>query len=117
MKSLSCTLILLLAGMVSLATAELSKPVKFKELPAAVQKTILAQVGDGKLGDIDKVIEDGETRYDVELTKAGVERSFSIATDGRLISWQMFMRELPEAVRKTFERKWAKQTGRNRQDF
>ena len=103
MKSLSCTLILLLAGMVSQAASELSKPVKFKQLPAAVQKTIKTQIGGGRLGDIDKVTEDGETRYDVELDKDGVERSFSVAPDGRLISWQMFMSELPGAVRKTIQ--------------
>ena len=103
MKSLSCPLILLLASMVSLDAAEISKPVKFKQLPAAVQKTIKAQMGGGRLGGIDKVTEDGETRYDVELDKDGVERSLSVAPDGRLISWQMFMSELPGAVRKTIQ--------------
>ncbi len=103
MKSLSCTLILLLAGIVGLAAAEISKPIKFKQLPAAVQKTVKAQVSGGRLANIDKVIEDGETRYDVELDKDGVERSLSVAPAGRLISWQMFVSELPGTVRKTIQ--------------
>lgn len=94
-------LVLLLVSVAGLTAAEQSQSVKLEDVGASAQKTILAQVGDGKLGDINKVTEDGETRYDVEFAKRRVERSFSVAPDGRLISCQVFMKELPESVRKT----------------
>jgi uncharacterized membrane protein YkoI len=92
---------LFLADLTNSTAVEQSQTVKLEEAPVPVQKTILTQVGEGKLGDIDKVTEDGETRYDVEFARRRVERSFSVAPDGRLISCQVFMREVPESVRKT----------------
>ena len=82
--------------------AEQSQVVKLDSVPAAAQKAILAETGNGKgrLGEIDQVRDGDETWYDVELIKGKVERSFSVAPDGKLLSWQVFMREIPEAARK-----------------
>jgi hypothetical protein len=80
-----------------------ARVVTLAEIPAAAQKTMLSKttaVDDKfKLGQIQEVTEDGETRYDTELIKARMKRAFSVAPDGTVVSWQMFVRELPIPVR------------------
>lgn len=79
-----------------------SKPVALSETPAAVQKTINAQVGGGTLGEIDVTTEGGETVYDASLTATnGDERNFSVADDGTLLSVEVELAETPVAVQKT----------------
>src|SRR5207244_225535 len=72
-------------------------------LPPAVQKTIDARLGDGQLQSVEKKAEDGAVAYDVEMTLDGRTRDFTVAEDGKLINEQMFLNELPAAVRKTIQ--------------
>ena len=84
--------------------ALLSVEVSLAETPAAVQKTILAQVKDGTLAGIDRAAEDGETFFDVEFTtKAGQERVLSVAEDGTLLSVEVALDETPPAVQGTIK--------------
>lgn len=74
-------------------------PVMLADTPAAVQKIIQTQTGDGTRGDITKTTEDEETVYDVDLTaKDGSGRDFSVAGDGTLLSVEVPLNETPEAV-------------------
>jgi uncharacterized membrane protein YkoI len=83
---------------------EPSKTVTLSETSAAVQKTIQAQAGNGQLGEIDKVLDDGETVYDVELTaKDGQERDFSVGEDGMLLSVEVAPAETPAPVQKAIQ--------------
>jgi uncharacterized membrane protein YkoI len=68
------------------------------EVPAGVQKTIRETVDNGTLGDITKSTEDGDTSYDVEMTKDGKKREFSVNTDGELESIQVGLQETPDPV-------------------
>src|ERR1035437_7404521 len=78
-----------------------SKTVALAETPAAVQKTIQAQTGDGKLGDIDKTSNDGDSVYDVALTaKDGQERDFTVAEDGTLLNAEVALAETRAPVQK-----------------
>jgi uncharacterized membrane protein YkoI len=78
-----------------------SKTVLLSETPAAVQKTINAQLGDGKLGSIDKTVDGEDTTYDIELTtKGGQERDFTVDEDGTLLSVGVTLSETPAAVQK-----------------
>src|SRR6266478_4708370 len=61
----------------------------------AARKTILAKAGNGTIENVTRTIEDGEVVYEVDFKKGQVERSFSVADDGTLLHWQVFMRELP----------------------
>jgi uncharacterized membrane protein YkoI len=73
-----------------------SQTVALSETPAAVQKTIQQQIGGGKMGEIDKTLDAGETVYDVELTTSNdVERDFSVAEDGALLSVEVPPAEMP----------------------
>src|SRR5205085_8336407 len=53
------------------------------ETPRPVQQAIRAQVGRQGLGDIFKHTEDGEVTYEVEMTKAGKTRNFTLDADGK----------------------------------
>ncbi|HEY2573949.1 MAG TPA: hypothetical protein VGH65_07765, partial [Verrucomicrobiaceae bacterium] len=66
--------------------AESPKAVAFARLPDAVQKTIQSQWSGGKLGEIERIEEDGEVTYDGEITIRGQERDFSISENGTLLS-------------------------------
>lgn len=79
-----------------------SKTVALSATPIAVQKTIHAQVGDGQLGEIDKVLDGGETFYDVELSaKDGQERDFTVDEDGTLSSVEVALAETPAPAQKS----------------
>jgi hypothetical protein len=95
----------MLMGSLAAKADEQARVVTLAEIPAAVQKTMLAKTTAVderfKLGQIQEVTEDGETRYDTELIKKRMKRAFSVAPDGTMVSWQMFIRELPLAARKT----------------
>ena len=78
-----------------------SAEVAFAETPPAVQKTITAEVGAGKLGTVTRNF-DETTTYDVEATTAGGKpREFSVANDGRLLSVRVTLEETPAEVQKT----------------
>lgn len=85
------------------SAASAADGVKMETLPAMIQKAIQLQVGDGKLDSIDKVSEDGEVIYDVEMTKDGKDRDFSVGESGELLAAEVFLPELPAAVQKTIQ--------------
>jgi len=94
----------------ALLAAEQPKTVALSELPSTVQKTIQAQVGDGKLGKIERVEEDGEVTYEAEMTKGGTDRGFCVAEGGTLLSVEVMLEETPVAVRKTIEKQVGQST-------
>lgn len=65
------------------------------ETPAAVRKTIESKTDLGKLGDIFRVYQDGELSYEAGFTRGHRDRDLSVAPDGRLLSEQVFLSELP----------------------
>ena len=96
----SVSLVVAVAGF----AAGLSQPVPLMGTPPAVQKTIAAQVGNGKLGDIQRSDVGGETTFDVGFTtQAGEKRGFSVADDGALLSTEVALAETPAAVQKAIE--------------
>jgi uncharacterized membrane protein YkoI len=99
----SILLALGLARMIEVSAAEQTTAVTLSLVPPAAQKTILAQVGKGRLGDINQLTEDGKTSYEVEFTRDEVHRSLSVEAGGKLLSWQVLMSELPDAVQKTIQ--------------
>ena len=79
-----------------------AKTVELTGTPAAVQAAIHAQMGEGKLDDIDQTNEDGETTFDVSYTtKSGDDHGFTVAEDGTVLSREVEMAATPAAVQKT----------------
>jgi hypothetical protein len=85
------------------AVAGEPKMVSLADLPPAVQKTIKAQVGGNKLGDIERDEEAGDITYDVEMTQNGEERTFTVDDLGVLIGIGVGLNETPAPVRKIIQ--------------
>jgi len=82
----------------------LSGEVTLCETPASVQKAINPFLNKDVLESIDKIFDNGETNYDVELTaKDGRERDFTIADDGTFLSRKMALGETPDVVQKAIK--------------
>jgi uncharacterized membrane protein YkoI len=72
------------------------------ETPPAVQKAIQAQLGESKLGDIEKTFEGAEISYEVEITtKDGRESQFTLSDAGVLLEIEIALNEAPAPVQKT----------------
>ena len=77
----------------------LSKDLAVAELPPSVQTAIQAQVGSGTLEGVAKLNDDGETTYQAGIAPAGgVERDFTYAEDGTLLSEEASLDELAPAI-------------------
>ncbi len=74
---------------------------RLAQLPVAVRQTTQALVGDGRLMDIERTMENGRPVFEGEFRRDGVTRGFTLAADGMLISKQVFEKELPSAVAQT----------------
>src|ERR1700722_7339432 len=113
MRLKSFALVSVIGGMAIASLADdAGTKVALSDTPAAVQKTIQAQVADGKMGDITKSADGEDTDYDVDLTtKDGTDRDFTVAKDGKemdftvdddgtLDSMEVDLSQTPGAVQK-----------------
>ena len=101
MKVMGSVLGCLLLVVAALSGAE-SKPLSLNDLPAAAQKTVRQQVGKSEVTSIEKVVENGETTFDVEFLHNGdEERSLTVADNGALLSIVVGLAEVPAPVRNT----------------
>lgn len=82
-----------------------SEDIEFDELPKAIQKIVLREIGDVPIDDIDKERDDGEIIYDVEAQNDKIEIEMEIATDGTFlqkdVTEKISFLELPKAVQDT----------------
>src|SRR5580765_4872970 len=72
---------------------------RLNRVPPTVQRTIKGQIPRGKITDVRKVTEDGETTYEVQIAQT-VSRTLKVGADGTLIGFQVFDPELPAAVQR-----------------
>jgi hypothetical protein len=61
------------------------KKVTLQDLPAAVQKTVQAELKGGEIKNIDKETEHGVTQYEVETMLNGKHRDFEVDVKGTLL--------------------------------
>lgn len=94
----------LFTGFAFVHAVETATKVTLAELPAAARKTIHAQLGKGKVGEIDKIAENGEVTYEVVLKKAR-ERTITVAEDGQLLDMEVFLNETPAGVRAAIQQR------------
>ena len=83
----------------------LTVQVALAEVPPVVRKTIEANLGKGKLGNIYRTTENGEVSFDAEVNLEEKQREMSVAENGKLESLQVFLAETPEPVQKTIREK------------
>ncbi len=78
----------------------LSLEMALAETPSVVQTAIKAQLGANHLELVQKTLEEGQFVYEVEATrKDGSEASFAVSEEGKLVSLQVSLAEVPAAVR------------------
>jgi uncharacterized membrane protein YkoI len=82
------------------------QPVKMKDLPPAVQKTVQEQSKGATIRGLSKEIEDGKTYYEVELTADGHNKDILIDASGAVveIEEQVALDAVPAAVKATIEK-------------
>lgn len=84
--------------------ADESGDVTLAQAPPAVQRTINAQIGSGKLGEITRSDDGAEATYDVDFTDAaGQQHGFDVANDGTLQSIVVNWPQVPPAVQATIK--------------
>ena len=76
----------------------LSVEVELAETPAAVQQAIRAQAPGWELESIDKNVSDSAISYEVEVSKDDANRTFTLATDGALLSRELQLTNAPASV-------------------
>jgi hypothetical protein len=86
------------------------KQIKRSDLPPAVEKTVVAQSKGATIRGFSEEKEDGQIRYEVELTVAGHSKDVLMDTNGAIIEVeeQVAMDSLPAAVRDGLQAKTGK---------
>ena len=82
-----------------------AKDISFDEVPEAIQRIALREIGDVPIHDVDREREDGETVYDIEAKDDRIDIELEIAADGtfreRDITEKIDYAELPIPVQDT----------------
>ena len=85
-----------------------AKDISFDEVPEAIQKIALREIGDLPIDDVDREKEDGETVYDIEAKTDSIDIELEIAADGTLrekdVTEEIAFSELPIPVQDTVHR-------------
>jgi hypothetical protein len=85
-RQLTVLLAMLAVGGVALAQAKKGKARQLKDLPAAVQKTVEANLKGGEIKNIAKEKEDGVQQYEIESVLSGKTRDFNVDSKGTLLA-------------------------------
>jgi uncharacterized membrane protein YkoI len=104
--ALTTALAMSMAGLVVVdGAAEADQKLQMKDLPAAVQTGVTANLIGGTLKGLSKEVEGDKTIYEVETTLNGRTRDFLLDATGRLIELEdeMAMDVVPAAVKAALE--------------
>ena len=101
-------LLCIIAGLIFISINGFSKDIEFDELPKAIQKIALREIGDLSIDDVDREKDDGEIIYDIEAEGDGIRIELEIAEDGTIkerdINEEISFSELPIPVQDTVRR-------------
>lgn len=82
-----------------------AKDIAFDEVPEAIQKIALREIGDVPIRDVDREKEDGETVYDIEAKDDSIDIELEITADGifgeKDVTEKIAFSELPIPVQDT----------------
>ena len=88
-----------------LSVSGFAKNISFDEVPEAIQKIALREIGDVPIRDVDREREDGETVYDIEAKDDSIDIELEIAADGTFrekdVTEKIAFSELPIPVQDT----------------
>jgi len=80
------------------ARAEEETGLKMADLPPSVRTAIRAEVGKGRVTSVEKVTDDSDIVYDVEIRKNNKARNFTFDSEGGLLDREVFMDEVSAPV-------------------
>ncbi len=80
-----CSFALVVLGGYAVAQETKARSLQLKDLPAAVQKTVTANLNGGEIKNIGKESEDGIAQYEIESVLNGKTRDFNVDTKGKLL--------------------------------
>src|SRR5580700_10865033 len=85
------------------------KKLALKDLPAAVQATVQAELKGGEIHNIGKETEDGVVQYEIETIRGGKHRDFNVDTKGKLlvVEEETTFDSIPAAAKAAIARKVA----------
>lgn len=98
MKKLLCAVLTCLVA--TTFAVEKSQKMKLAAVPPVVRQVIREQLPKGRPDEILRTVEDGRVIYEVNITKDGKERYFSVSEAGKLLTLQVGLDETPAAVQK-----------------
>ncbi|MEI7731020.1 MAG: hypothetical protein WCO56_15700 [Verrucomicrobiota bacterium] len=75
-----------------------------ESLPAQIRQTLVSKLEGARLVDAMLTNENGHQIYELEVRQKGLLRNVTIGADGDLLARQVFLDELPAAVRTTLKR-------------
>ena len=108
MKKCQCLILFLIFCIVACFVVSVdgfAKDISFDEVPEAIQKIALREIGDVPISDVDREKEDGEIVYDIEAKDDRIDIELEIAADGtfreRDITEKITFSELPIPVQDT----------------
>ena len=82
----------------------LSREVFLAELAPSAQDTIRQKTAGAAIDEIDESFEDTDPDYDVQITRDGRSRDFTVSTNGTLIDEQVFTSELPAVLQTAIQK-------------
>jgi hypothetical protein len=85
MRTLTVLLAIAALGGSAVAQEKKAKSLQLKDLPAAVQRTVQANLNGGEIKNIGKEKEDGVDQYEVESLLNGKTRDFNVDFKGNLL--------------------------------
>jgi len=85
----------------------LSLEVKLAEAPPAVQNAIRAEAPGWDLEGLDKNVDRAEITYDVEVSRGGQTKEFSVSEEGDVLSREIGLTNAPAGVRQAIQAKLA----------
>lgn len=101
MKNLLCAALCFLTTLTF--AAEKPQKVKLAAVPPAVRQAIREQLPKGRPDDIQRTVEEGRVIYEVNITRDGVERYFSVSEEGKLLTLQVRLEEAPAPVQQVIK--------------
>jgi uncharacterized membrane protein YkoI len=81
-----------------------AETVPLAEAPAAVRKTIQERLAKAKITGVDRDKDNGQVVFTIEFTTAGQSREMTLNEEGRILSAQVFLKDLPPALQIAIQR-------------
>lgn len=103
MKKFLPSLLVLVCLLVTTLAAEKPQKVKLAAVPSAVRQAIREQLPKGRPDEIQRTVEEGRVIYEVNITRDGVERYFSVSEEGKLLTLQVRLEEAPAPVQQAIK--------------